>query len=123
MVVSEVSSLPQPITVRMPCKTCPWRVDQHADVIPGFVLELAENLVATTGDEFGAPIFACHQSRDGEEIVCAGWLAVYGYNSIAVRLMVMGGRLAPEALTAGPNWPELHQSFRELIEKLREDSL
>lgn len=108
--------------VRQPCKTCPWRVDQDASVIPGFSLELAERLERTTHGEFGSPMFACHQSREDEEIVCAGWLARYGYDSISVRLMLMSGRLSPEALEPGPGWPETHETFAEVIEKLRATS-
>lgn len=106
-------------TVRQPCKTCPWRVDQGAEDIPNFSLEMAEALERTTHGEFGAPQMACHQSREGEEFVCAGWLAVHGYDSIAVRLQVISGKLPAEALRPGPDWPELHDSFAEMIEKLR----
>lgn len=105
---------------RTPCPTCPWRVDQDASVIPGFSLGLAEQIERTTHGEFGAPIFACHQSREGEEFACAGWLARYGYDSIAVRLMVMGGKIDAEALQPGEGWPELHETFEDVIEKLRE---
>lgn len=66
-------------------------------------------------------MFACHQSREGEEIVCAGWLARYGWESIAVRLQLLAGKLSPEALEPGEDWPELHETFTEVIEKLRED--
>jgi hypothetical protein len=107
--------------VRQPCASCPWRLDQHADAIPNFSLDLAEGLVRTTSDELGAPIFACHQSRNGEEIVCAGWLARYGADSIAIRLQLMDGRCHPSALSPGDDWPELHETFREVIEKLRTD--
>ena len=104
-----------------PCRTCPWRVDQHADEIPGFRLELAEELVNTTSDQFGAPMFACHQSTDGKQVVCRGWLTRYGQDSIAVRLKLMRQELAPEELEPGENWPQLHGTFTEVIEKLRED--
>jgi hypothetical protein len=91
-----------------------------AQDIPNFSLELAENLRRTCDGQFGAPIFACHQSREGAEFACAGWLAIHGYDSIAVRLAVMAGRIAPEALTPAADWPELHPSFDDMIEKLRE---
>lgn len=113
------------MTVRKPCPSCPWRLDQDAQVIPNFNLNLAERLAATSPDErgmgpdFGAPQFACHQSRDGEEIVCAGWLAVHGENHPNVRLAVAMGRLPPEALAPGDDWPELHASYHEVIAKLR----
>ena len=107
------------MTVRKPCPSCPWRVDQDADDIPNFSLDLAERLERTTHQEFGAPIFACHQSREGEEFPCAGWLAVYGADNIAVRMMLIDGRISREALCPGDDWPEMHVSFAEMIEKLR----
>jgi hypothetical protein len=64
-------------------------------------------------------VFACHQSRPGEEFPCAGWLATHGHNSIAVRLMVLQGRLPADALEPGADGPELHASFDEVIAKLR----
>lgn len=104
---------------RKPCPTCPWRVDQDASVIPGFSLDLAERLEATTRQDFGAPVFACHQSHEGKEVHCAGWLARYGHQSIAVRMSVIAGRIPVEALDVGDDWPELHETFDEVIEKLR----
>ena len=105
--------------VRKPCPSCPWRVDQTARAIPGFSLDLAESLDRTCSGEFGAPVFACHQSRPGGEFPCAGWLAIHGHDSIAVRLMVLQGRVPPEALESGADWPELHGFFDEVIAKLR----
>jgi hypothetical protein len=104
---------------RVPCRSCPWRVDQDASDIPNFDLELAERLRDTCSGEFGAAMFACHQSREGAEVVCAGWLARYGRDNIAVRLQVMVGKIAPEALEPGDDWPETHETFDEVIEKLR----
>lgn len=104
---------------RMPCKTCPWRVDQDATVIPNFSLELAENLVHTTDTRVGAPLFACHQSKPEEEVVCSGWLARYGWDSIGVRMGLMTGKYTPEMLAPGEDWPELHETYEQVIEKLR----
>jgi len=112
----------RPLRQGQPCATCPWRVDQHADAIPNFDLELAENLIGTTSDQLGAPLFACHQSRPGREVVCRGWLVAYGWDNIAVRLKLINGSLTPEDLTAGEDWPELHSTFGEVIEKLRADA-
>lgn len=105
--------------MRTPCRHCPWRLDQDATVIPGFSLEKAEGLVRTTETELGAPQFACHQSREDEEIVCAGWLARYGWDNIGVRIGLMTGKYKPEMLAPGDDWPELHETFEEVIEKLR----
>lgn len=76
------------MVLRPPCPSCPWRVDQHAEAIPNFSLDLAEALAVTCAQaqDLDTPMFACHQSREGEEIVCASWLARYGRNSVRVRL-------------------------------------
>lgn len=114
--------------IRKPCPSCPWRVDQDASVIPNFSLELAENLAATSpdgglGPDYGAPLFACHQSQGpGEEVVCAGWLATVGNAHPNVRIGVVNGSIPVEALTPGEDWPELHETFAEVIEKLRESA-
>jgi hypothetical protein len=106
---------------RVPCRTCPWRVEQHADEIPGFVLDLAEGLVSTTSDQLGAPVFACHQSKNGREVVCTGWLWRYGWNSIAVRLAMLRREMTPDDLEPDPTI-ELHETYEQVIAKLRDDT-
>lgn len=88
-------------------------------MIPGFSLEKAEGLVHTTETHLGAPQFACHQSREDEEVVCAGWLARYGWDNIGVRIGLLTGQYEPEMLSPGDDWPELHETFQQVIEKLR----
>lgn len=51
---------------------------------------------------------------------CAGWLVRYGWHSIGVRLALAAGDLSPESLEPGPDWPDLHETFDEVIAKLRE---
>ncbi len=100
-------------------------MDQDASDIPQFNLELAEQLAGTCpddrgmGPDFGSAQFACHQSRPGSEIVCAGWLAVVGHRHPAVRMAVLTGATPHEALSPGKDWPALHGTFAEVIEKLR----
>jgi len=100
-------------------------VDQDAQDIPHFSLALAEQLAATCpdhrghGPDFGAPMFACHQSKIGAEVHCAGWLASVGHAHPSVRLSVMRGRLDAERLAPGPDWPQLHDNYGEVLEKLR----
>jgi hypothetical protein len=108
-----------------PCESCPWRIDKGADDIPGFSLPLAEALTATCpdergfGPEFGAPMFACHHSKEHSEIPCAGWLAAVGERHPNVRIAVMEGRIDPRALEYAPDSPELHENYREVLTKLR----
>jgi hypothetical protein len=78
--------------------------------------------VALTSEAWGASMFACHQSRQGDEFACAGWLAKVGHRHPAVRLAVASGRLGPAALEPGANWPELHDNYQEILDKLRATS-
>jgi hypothetical protein len=111
-----------------PCKACPWQLHSSAGDIPNFDLELAERLARTCpdargmGPEFGATIFACHESKPGREHACAGWLAAVGHAHPAVRLAVVTGRLDASRLSPRPGWPQLHQNFQSLIAKLRADA-
>nr|WP_257786836.1 DUF6283 family protein [Cupriavidus malaysiensis] len=108
-----------------PCGSCPWRCDSMAGDIPNFDIGLAESLAATCpddrgmGPDFGASIFACHQSKLGAEFACAGWLARVGHRHPSVRLAVATGRLHPAALTPQDDWPPLHDAYEQVLEKLR----
>lgn len=112
------------MSVRPPCPSCPWRVDQDATTIPNFRLDLAEDLADTCGRQ-GADValdgrwFACHHCKPDEEFPCAGWLAATGWYHIGVRIAVSQGRVSPEALEPGENWPELHADYDDVLEKLR----
>jgi len=56
-------------------------------------------------------MFACHKSPDGREEACAGWLAAVGVDHLGVRMAVLSGRLEPEDLQPGPDWPPLFSSY------------
>ncbi|MPQ56246.1 DUF6283 family protein [Duganella sp. FT27W] len=109
-----------------PCPSCPWRTDQTAADIPNFDLEKAEGLAKTCpnergfGPDFDASLFACHKSKEGAEIACAGWLAAVGGRHPQVRLAVMRGQLDPERLAPGKAWPELHDNYQDVLRKLRQ---
>jgi hypothetical protein len=102
---------------RRPCKRCPWR----RDVEPGeFPASRYEELRATSeqreGHEpgIGAPLFACHKTKEGREMACAGWLAAVGHRHIGVRLAIVQRRLPPEVLHPGEDWPELFTTYDEM---------
>ena len=111
-------------TLSTPCPSCPWRVDSSADAIPSFSMALAEKLRATCPDErgmgpgFDAAWFACHQSKDGAEIPCAGWLAKVGNAHPRVRMAVIDGRLDPKVLAPGQDWPPLYDTYPQVMEQL-----
>jgi hypothetical protein len=66
----------------------------------------------------GTPMFGCHKGAPGtdEDLACAGWLAVAGRAHPVVRLAVITGRLEPEDLVPGENWPPLFSSYDEMAE-------
>lgn len=108
-----------------PCRACPWVVENAAGDIPGYDHDKAERLASTSpdadghGPEFGAPLFACHESNPDQEFVCAGWLATQGIAHPNIRLAVTTGRLDPNRLEPRSGWPALHQTFTDMIAKLR----
>lgn len=110
--------------LKTPCPSCPWRVDQTAQDIPNFSIEKARKLAVTCpdsrgfGPDFGAPMFACHKSHEQGEFPCAGWLAAVGDAHPNVRLAIMRGDLPAGALRPGKDWPALHGSFQEVLDKL-----
>lgn len=112
-------------TPAQPCPSCPWRVDKDARDIPNFSLPMAESLAGTSpdendmGPEFDAAFFACHQSKEGSEIPCAGWLAAVGHRHPGVRLAVSMRRVSPAALSPGEDWPQLHDNYPDVLAKLR----
>lgn len=100
------------------CKSCPWRVDcdpEH-DIPDGYSVELHEGLRNTiqSGIESLRPgrAMACHYSKPGEEIPCAGWIhnQLGPGNNLAVRLAVMTGKL-PVPEVEG----EQHETFDDTL--------
>lgn len=91
---------------------CPWRKDAPPGEFPACRFDA---LRSTVTQQFPQPIFACHKSREGRDIACAGYLAVEGHGSVTIRLEVATGRLDPAALQPGPDWPELYGSFDEMV--------
>jgi hypothetical protein len=78
------------------CKTCPWRVGcDPVNDIPNYQIDLARRLKKTINGTPEDGVMACHYSKPGEEIACAGWL--YNQlgvgNNILVRLEVAQGTL------------------------------
>jgi hypothetical protein len=85
------------------CRSCPWRVDCDplTDIPNGYSVALHEDLRGTIAEP-GAVcltgvkrIMACHYSKVGEEIPCAGWMAhqLGAGNNIWLRIEVARGRM------------------------------
>ena len=103
---------------KTPCKSCPWRRDHE----PGtFGVDRYQQLAATCASDqgsagLGSPMFACHLAPDGAEQACAGWLAVEGHGHVGVRFAVATGRIPADALAPGVGWPDLWESYGEMVE-------
>lgn len=94
--------------MKVPCQECPWR----KDVPPGTWLpERFQNLAYTCQDD-GTAMMACHKSRDGEEVPCAGFLVSVGYDSIGVRLAVFKGTVQLDDYEAPA---PLYATFDEML--------
>ncbi len=109
-----------------PCSACPWRTDQPAGrFAPDRFAALRDTSSGPRGESAppGAPLFACHKTAEGREVVCAGWLAVEGRNHVGVRIAVLEGRLTPDALEVGEEWPELYPSFSAMATANHADHL
>lgn len=80
------------------CKSCPWKVSASTAEIPGYdrakheklrpITNRGETPVFPTGR--GVEVMACHLSREGADVPCAGWLShqLGPGNNIPLRLMV-----------------------------------
>ena len=101
---------------KTPCRDCPFRRDAPAGHFTPARYEALRCTVGDPGQEapIDAPLFACHASREGREVACAGWLAVTGHQHLGVRLAVITGALPAEALTPRPDWPALYDSYDQL---------
>jgi hypothetical protein len=83
------------------CVTCPWLASNSIFDIPGYDPDLHVRImrtIATPGTvSIGRPVnkMLCHYSPEGENLLCAGWLANQlgaGHN-IALRLQKAAGKL------------------------------
>lgn len=106
----------------LPCSTCPWRVDQDASVIPGYVQEKAEDLLHCVGDgDAFRPVMACHWTDEDRPISCKGYLAREGWSNLNVRLMLVRGQIEnpSDVLDAcEKHGVELEPDYPTVLEKL-----
>ena len=105
---------------RKQCKKCPWRVDVDPFDIPnGYCPDKHGGLKDTIAEQGALPqgeplrLMACHESREGKELPCVGWLAhqLGPGNNIPLRLAVTYGRVDGRVETVG----EQHQTFEATL--------
>ncbi|OLL70439.1 hypothetical protein Ae168Ps1_6186 [Pseudonocardia sp. Ae168_Ps1] len=110
---------PRPLRYRAngPCSDCPWRTDSDPTQ---FGTARWDQMLATAGAPgteapIGAPLFACHQSSEGREQACAGWLAAVGYHHLGVRVAAAQGRIPVETLNPESYDVYLYRSWDALL--------
>ena len=101
-----------------PCAECPWRKDTPPGQFPAERYEALRSTSRTPAGHPGMhdPMFACHKSAEGNEIPCAGWLAVEGADHVRIRIGVSLGEIPVEALQPGDDWPELYEDYASMAE-------
>ncbi len=117
---------------KFPCDECPIRADNAGNPKSMFPAERWQALSASVHNEVtGSPgmneiLFGCHKGEPGTDadLACAGWLAQFGVDHVAVRFAIVQGRLSPEALHSGENWPPLHPTWDAVVKaQTREEDL
>lgn len=113
-------SVDEPLEHRThPCRRCPWRLDADLTDFTDADMAMLRRADGRPGDEASstAPHVACHRDQPGTGRawrLCAGWLAVVGYNHLGIRAAAIFGGLPHTALTPGEGWPELYASLSDL---------
>lgn len=104
------------------CKSCPWRVDCVPDRdIPNYSRDMHVSLDKTIQTGLSSlpvwsrgvrHVMACHYSKPGEEIACAGWLhnQLGVGNNLGLRLAVMTGKMPVPEVDG-----DQHEDFEDTI--------
>ena len=106
------------IGVRVQCKKCPWKKSTDPYEIPnGYDPEKHRRLQSTIaepglGSLLHRRAMACHESPEGAEQPCVGWLAnqLGPGNNLAVRIMSARGEFG-EVKTVGPQHETLDETL------------
>lgn len=93
-----ISGLNMKLNQTKQCNTCPWKLSATVADIPNYSIDRHEKLIDTIADETGnlskigqpIKIMACHNSSDGHEYECIGWLynQLGRGNHIPLRMMI-----------------------------------
>lgn len=124
----KASGVPEKVREVKQCKSCPWRVGSvPGRDIPGYDRALHEGLRETVEGGLGSlgqsiKRMACHVSRPGKDVVCAGWLEnqLGVGNNFAVRLAVVAGDL-PAPVVDGEQHESLEATLGESEDENEDD--
>nr|CAH7226211.1 hypothetical protein VCHA53O474_240088 [Vibrio chagasii] len=106
-----------------PCKACPWKRSSKvggAD-IPNFDMDMMRNLAGTApergkSDDDFRKIFACHDSKEGGECACAGYVARDGQHNISLRLLASKTNTPIQPIIERAEQEDLYNNFHEMFD-------
>ncbi len=112
--------------VKKPCKNCPWKRSSKAggEDIPNFSIEMMRDLKKTTFEadchpnerDALRPVFACHDTKEGKEATCAGYVARDGKHNITVRFLAASDNVDLRPIIEAAEENELYNDFHEMLE-------
>ncbi|OEE38272.1 hypothetical protein A1QO_02525 [Vibrio genomosp. F10 str. ZF-129] len=106
-----------------PCKNCPWKKSSAAGGkdIANFDMGMMRNLSSTspargrTNDDF-RNLFACHESLESKEYVCAGYAARDGIHNIRLRLYALQHNFSLQTVVQNAEKHELYDNFYQMLD-------
>lgn len=106
---------------RKQCAKCPWRTDVDPFEIPGDYCPVKhaglDSTIAEPGSVQGIfgtlRMMACHETVEGKELPCVGWLVnqLGPGNNIALRMRAVTGKLDTDVETVG----EQHETLEDTL--------
>lgn len=102
------------------CEKCPWKRETNPYDIPGYELEKHKALRQTIADpdsfDLGKVIaFSCHESNEGDDYFCVGWLhnQLGQGNNIPLLIHMLSYENAKDIRVIG----EQHERFEDTLPK------
>lgn len=92
---------------KKPCPECPWRTDVPTGHFPPERFAV----LAHTAYDISTVMFGCHQSPEGAEFACAGFMLKGAIHNLGVRFAIRDGRIDPRQISSP--YP-LFDSYREM---------
>lgn len=106
-----------------PCKACPWKRSSKVGGgdIPNFDMEMMRNLAGTApergkSDDAFRKVFACHDSKEGGEYACAGYVARDGQHNISLRLLAAQTNTPIQPIIERAEQEDLYDDFWEMLD-------
>lgn len=107
---------------RRQCRKCPWRVDVDPTDIDNYDRDMHEAMIDRLSHRggfetvlHGLRIMACHESKEGAEFPCVGWMAheLGPGNNIGLRIAAAAGRIDTDFELVGDQHPSLESTLSD----------